>query len=812
MSGTTQSGIPISALPVATAVSSTDTVVANVTTSGTTQSEQVPVSVLAAGISETIGLDDAVTAAQVAAASAAAQAEQAKENVAAGVANARGKAGGVAALDNVGALALTDGTALQSALKVTPATQNAPAVLSPILPLDGASTLGANGPKLSDVVATAKGAVQSAGGDASSVKVQASSGTAPRVASDRAADMLYVQDFGPDGTTAGDTTAFIAADAAAANGQMTGVMRVAPGTTLTGDSSDALAAANHTVVLGSGTLEGFRRRQASAEYLPTPYMFPPTIRPDQLTRTAAAAAEGVIRVAIQGDSIPSIGDNMISTADHPVWILIDEIKKQNPGVDVQVMNMAIGAKTWADMWSDTAQPPAWFDNDKKLNWKQFVCDYNPDLLLLYSGGNDGYGFNAVAMHNLVKYYQTASNFSSGNIPDLIFGCTYQPSLGSAVNGYNQTVVQNGIDFVSTYIRNYAIANNYGYLDFARWHAMCRDGIDIRELAMERVQPKAGTTLPAYETPVRTTNATWEFPAAQTAIGVSARSCTSWTICFSLDAYVNVIQVPLSNASANGNTPTMNPVFILNYGGKIKCTYCDGVTRDVVAKVTSVPWPTGASSWTITVKDQRLRVEVQQPLDNGWDISNQGAHVMGMGYVTVFDINVARFGAPYAPRLMLGGDVNVTVHNLCVADATTIQGCGHRGSSQRYRPIVSDYELYAENDQEFGGSGSYHGNAYLWRLIFAPVIRAQPWGGFKFSNAVVNKLVAANNGWIDTPHALQIENWLKVHSFVWCQGSVTSFGAPALAEQPTLTLSNPTANETAIANVLARYGMVKLVSS
>lgn len=203
--------------------------------------------------------------------------------------------------------------------------------------------------------------------------------------------------------------------------------------------------------------------------------------------------------------------------------------------------------------------------------------------------------------------------------------------------------------------------------------------------------------------------------------------------------------------------------------------------------------------------------MQQPLDNGWDISNQNAQVMGMGYVTVFDVNVARFGAPYAPSLIFGNDVNVTVHNLCVADATTIQGCGHRGSSQRFRPIVSDYELYAESDNEFGGSGSYHGNAYLWRLIFAPVIRAQPWGGFRFSNAIVNALRAQNGGWIDVPDALQIDNWLKVKSFLACQASVTFWGASALSEQPTLTLTSPTANETALANAMAAYGMIKLVN-
>ena len=342
--------------------------------------------------------------------------------------------------------------------------------------------------------------------------------------------------------------------------------------------------------------------------------------------------------------------------------------------------------------------------------------------------------------------------------------------------------------------------------------MCRDGIDIRELVMERVQPVAGTTLPAYETPVATSNKNYTFPAAKTGIGVAANSCTSWLICFTADADVGFMQIPLSTASANVLNPTANPLFIVNDGGKIKCTYCDGVTKDVVAKTSDIAWPTGASSWTITVKDQRVRVEVQQPLDNGWGISSQDDHVMGMGYVTVFDINVARFGAPYAPEIIFGNDVNLTVHNLCVADATTIQGCGHRGSSQRYRPIVSDYELYAENDQEFGGSGSYHGNAYLWRLIFAPVIRAQPWSSFRFSSAIVDTLLAGRGGYVSLPNALEIGDFLTVHSFLTCGKSVTQFGAAALTSQPTLTLASPTANETAIANVLVSYGMVKLVSS
>lgn len=137
MSGTTtSSGTPISSLPQASVVSGTDTLVGIVTSSGTAQAEQIPVSVLAQGISETIGLSDAVSSAQTAAATAAAQAEQATENATNGVNAARGKANGVAALDADGNLALTDGTVLQSALAVVPATQTQTATLKPLLTLD----------------------------------------------------------------------------------------------------------------------------------------------------------------------------------------------------------------------------------------------------------------------------------------------------------------------------------------------------------------------------------------------------------------------------------------------------------------------------------------------------------------------------------------------------------------------------------------------------------------------------------------------------------------------------------------------------
>lgn len=575
-------------------------------------------------------------------------------------------------------------------------------------------------------------------GNSSGTYVIASNSNNSRLLSDRAGDELFINDF--DEKT--DALKFISATNAVSANSHVGILKITPGTILTGDDSDALAAANKSIVYGQNAkFENFRRKQVNSEQLPSPFMFGPTVRPEHLKRFHLAVASGTVNVVIVGDSIWNIGGSIISVADLISTDFVDELKKQNPGATINIYNYTIGGKNWGDMWSDSSQPPAWFDNDKKLNWKEFVAAANPDLIVAHSGGNDGYGFDCVAFHNWINYYNDTSQSGMSHVPSIIFGITYQPSLGSSVLDYNQTVNQNGIDFCSTYIRNYSIANNYGYLDFARWHAMCRDGIDIREVFMERVQPNSN--LPEYATSFDTGNY-YNFPDATTSIGVNANSCTSWLIDFQIDAGITSMEVQLSRASANSLTPTKNPLFIINVNGKIKVTYCDGVIRDVVSVQTDIPWPDGKSCWMIMCKDNRVRVEVQQPLDNGWDISNLGAHRMGMGYVSVFDYNVARFGAPYCPSISFSNNTSMTIFNLCVADNTQIYGSDHRDSCQRYKPIISDYEIYEENDDTMGGSGSYHMNGYGRRIIMRPLFRAQNWARPVFGYIDVAGLNSTDN--------------------------------------------------------------------
>ena len=154
-STTSASGTPITSLPLASSVALTDTLLGVVTSGGVTTAQQVSVGILSSAIASGAGLTDAVTAAQNAAQTAANAATAAGNNAAATVSAMRGVAGGVAALDSAGHLALSDGSKLVSVLTVTSANQSTPAILSPDIPLSDQTQIGTGGTILADIITRA---------------------------------------------------------------------------------------------------------------------------------------------------------------------------------------------------------------------------------------------------------------------------------------------------------------------------------------------------------------------------------------------------------------------------------------------------------------------------------------------------------------------------------------------------------------------------------------------------------------------------------------------------------------------------------
>lgn len=567
--------------------------------------------------------------------------------------------------------------------------------------------------------------------DVSCCKVTAEGAIRARTLSEITGQFLSVTDFVVDKTPQGHAEAFIAADNALHVDSATDILLTDRNTVMEVYPSHELSAANHTVVLGRGQLSGFVRKQSNAKHLPTSGPSLKTILPEQLKNFHNACAKGTARVCIMGDSIMGLAGSIISTSEGPAFALIDELKKQNPGVNIELLNCALGGTTWADGWNDTTQPPVWFDNDKKLNWKEFVCDYNPDLLLLYWGGNDSlYDFNVVSMQKLIKFFTDENNYTSHKAPSIVLGVTYNPSLGSTLLNYNLELIQNSVAGVSGYVRSYAIAHNIAYLDFNRRLAIVRDGIDPREISLERVQASENSDFSAYEEPICVNNSVYTFPAVRTENGILANSCTDWLFCCSIsNTPKNGISFNLSDLKPTSSHPSGNMCYIIPVNGKITVVYTDGVNKDITGingGVTDIDWPENGSSWIFTIKDNRLRIEIRQPIHTGANIDNRGAHITGMGYVCIFDDLIVRYGGHYTPYINFGGATNIIIHNFCIGDNTRIQTSGHRSSCQRYRPIISDHELYVAGDETFGGSDSYHMNTYGYRLVMSHVIREQNW--------------------------------------------------------------------------------------
>lgn len=810
-SNTTSSGTGISALPLASSVAATDTLLGivggSVTTGGDAQ--QVSVGVLGSAIATAAGIPDAVSSATTAAAQANAAALKSYAAGTQAVLDQAGAPGGVAELDQNAQLLLHG----QSALTVTPATSGTsgsagtPAMLAPLMPIAGGTLVGANPLSLGEAVELASGSVQAAGGDASETLVLASGTVTPRAASARAADDIVVHDFGVTGVaSASDISGLIAADARAVQ---TGgkILRVAPDVTVLGDGSTGLAAANHAVLLGSADqrILAAPRRAVHPDHYPSASMFPPTIKARHLTNflnacIAASKTDGTVRIGVMGDSIMSIATCARTPVDLPWELLCDAVRKAWPNVKIESYNCAIGGMTWNAMNSDSTPPNPWNPGYAAFtSWRQYVASLNLDLLLLYSGGNDGRGIDVVAMNSLVQFF-----LGQTHVPSIIFGVTYQPSLGSSTLDYWDIGIQEGIDFSAQYVRSYAQANDYGYLDFGRWHAMCRDGFDPTTISLSRLTPD-GENLLAWGTPFNlSANQDYDFPDVTSVYNVDANYCTDWSITASLSPLPGTLSFQLSGAQPTWGQPGTNPVFLL-FGGanvvvRIQHPYGGYTDYD-----TGVPVPTVAAGATwglhlgVALQGTRLRISMWSPQSGIPDPSTSEDNMwMEKGMITIFDRHVERCGAPYAPHFSFDGQAyKMAVHSLLVADSTKINP-----DQQRYKPLVTDNELYEFTDAH-GGSDAYHLNSEGTRKILGPVIYAQDWAPDVAASPQVSsvagrtgaiELTAADidpvNGW-QTFLNLQTTGSMVSGDYFQGKKSVTAWGASALGSQPVITGTKPT---------------------
>lgn len=532
-----------------------------------------------------------------------------------------------------------------------------------------------------------------------------------------------------------------------------------------------------------------KRQQAVNPSWGSPYMFGQTVHASDLPNFTAACNNGSATVLIMGDSIMNAGANLANPQQCAWEFILGEIKKANPTVTLTDWNMTWGGQRWSQMASSTngGQLPNWLlGRDGVRSWLQICLDYKPNLVFLYSGGNDEGSLNPADVVTVVNAFKAINC-------DVILCETFQPANGSLINDYYQEAVQDGVHFSRRFITTYAQANGIAYLPFGRWCDMIRDGFDSEILTMPENNATPGTGYPArYETVPDSAlradssgGSVYAFPDIPNMFGVSSALCTDWCL-GATHTGINTSELGWRfclSAATDKNYDNSLWVFFNRPNIWFQITDCAG---GKITIGTNVPVPRGKWSFWVMARGAHLVFAMRLHYTSS-GIENS----IGLGYTKILDTIVPRCGSPYLPwfastNVSLSGTLSIDA--LCSADATRADGGG-----QRYRPVVNSRALYYDTEilasdgvlwqPNMGGSDWYHLNGAGAASLLYRVIAAQDW------RATTGLTVAANR--INAPQGYLTTANMKTDGFMKANQGIGAWGNNPPANQPVITGTKPT---------------------
>ncbi|MBK5074592.1 hypothetical protein I2492_15580 [Budviciaceae bacterium CWB-B4] len=234
---------------------------------------------------------------------------------------------------------------------------------------------------------------------------------------------------------------------------------------------------SNVIIIGNGSIEGiYRKNVNNNQNTPEAY---DNMRP----LLGASKKNSTINVLIFGDSISTDDPNTISF-DATMWAKIkSKITDDNPGKEFAFINRAIGGQTWANAnTKPTSTDIEWY-TDPNEPWVYYVVQPKPDIVIFAFGMNDANGFNAGAMVSTVNKVKSALPEA-----DFIFITTPAPSIAAILpGGYDQPIFQEGRDFAAGFARTFANFYGYSYLDINHYFNMVRDGRDILNCELMKVE-------------------------------------------------------------------------------------------------------------------------------------------------------------------------------------------------------------------------------------------------------------------------------------------------------------------------------------
>lgn len=401
-----------------------------------------------------------------------------------------------------------------------------------------------------------------------------------------------------------------------------------------------------------------------------------------------------VKVVAFGDSTYTKRADAISESDS-VWnIFCKRLAAMYPDKNFTFVNRAIGGQTWTNARKGNLPTdfPSWYTNTSR-NWMEYVEDESPDLVLVGFGMNDKQNFVAADMDQVMLELKAST--SNVKTPDIVVGTNLTPS--KFVAGYAEKAEQEGRDFVAGYERLKCLAEGIPMLDFNRQLSVVRDGYDVFESSMVRLQTHTSDNI---------TNGKYTSPV----------ECRDFTIIADVvggtSAIFNGTNGTLALKTGRGEHDLL---FITSVGGflRFRLFYQAGVAYKDIQ--TTFPEPLGTYAILVNKSGNRLSVKFSETADVDFviDISDFICH-----------------GGVFAPEFGYFGTNNGPFSSVSFS----------YGEQTRYKPSILDSDVFGDLGGGApqlllpnGGNGVNHPSSVGCSVIYSPVVESADFTrDFKYS--------------------------------------------------------------------------------
>jgi len=378
-------------------------------------------------------------------------------------------------------------------------------------------------------------------------------------------------------------------------------------------------------------------------------------------------------VLIIGDSIATEDPQAADEAD-TMWGQIQaRFIEQNPDIEFNFVNRAIGGATWTNLSTAVTLAasglayPQWGGIGAE-NWLFYAEYEQPDVVILALGMNDRQNF-------VTAQFRAAVNTILGwaKVPDIVFITNMVPNR----NGVNTTIsgvdAENGRSFVAGFVRSWAIYNGFAVIDLHRDQVRAVLGRDPRNSFFTKVA-NATVTSP------------WQ----------ATERCADFVVSLSGTATATLFNTPIRiTTSEQGypNSRTWCEIYKSGLKLAFRFMFVDDGGSGVISIVSDVDAPT-SGSYVIRAAFKDVMASIK------------------LGTQSIYEGRVIRAGGLFRPKVTWGA--NAFLRQFWF------------GTWAPVTTIMTDLEMWGGPgiNPTLGGNGENHPSSYGSALVYGPLFDRQ----------------------------------------------------------------------------------------